>query len=178
MAVISGSQEFAYAYTLQANLKTLTFTTNKLINGTHTFRAFTVDNLGNRMQAMEDLSILIEGFPAAVTDLAVTYDEGTGKATITWTESPDADHYEVYGNGGEASLPAPNFQSGLIDGSVSGSSYTTGVLSNGTWWFGVRVVDGDGLREENLMRVGPIVVPGYAGVPDDPGIPGDEGHTG
>lgn len=66
------------------------YVTPKLTAGNWIFRIDWADAAGN-WQTGDEIPFAVDVAPAAVSDLALAYDSGTRKATLTWTDPADAD---------------------------------------------------------------------------------------
>lgn len=126
------------------------FWTDPLAAGTYKFVVRTVDAAGNESTNTTASSQALTVFPSTVTAFTLSYDEGTDKATLAWSDPADigAGDVEIYDNAGNASSLFPDYATVVATVAAGTETFLTAALTEGVWVFGARVSDGTN-REVN-----------------------------
>lgn len=137
----------------------LSYTTDELADGTHSFKLAFQDEVGNISSLGAAATGIIDTYPLAVDSAALSYASGTRKVTLTADEpagqADDVKGYAIYSN----YLPGYGLQDALclerwlrvaaspqaLEQMAAGSmSWTSDELFAGSWRFCIRAVDGAG----------------------------------
>jgi len=126
------------------------YNTTSLDNGNWKFVVRASDSVGNE-SANETpvLTATVAAPPPMLEDLAITYDNDTYKATITWTAVDASITANVYSNTDHLTELVPQFFRTLDTTTGDTGTWTSGVLTAGVWVFVVRASNSAG-EEENL----------------------------
>jgi len=122
--------------------------TEHLDDGTYKFRVVAVDEVGNE-STVKDISVTIDSFPEPVTNVVLEEIAGP-KIKITWIDPTDSDldKIYIYDNAGVDDAP-PDWGTVVDQVSAGVQEWTSPVLANGGWGFGLRAVDSAGHIERN-----------------------------
>ena len=115
-----------------------------LLAGSHTLYVAELDADANVSTAGSATVLIDLTPPSPPSGLTATFAQ-TG-IRLTWTHSPDAAKYRIYGNGGSGPIDY-GLPVGMITYPVN--AYTAGTVTTGTYQFGVRAVDAAGNEETN-----------------------------
>ncbi len=125
------------------------YKTDALDDGTYNFVVRAVDDAGNEDTNTTPVTVVIDTYPLAPTDLEYTFDDGTDKVTLTWTASPsaDIDKYNIYSNGGSGFI---NYSTPIaVVNSPTVTWESDAIVAAGTYNYGVRAEDAGGKEEFN-----------------------------
>ncbi|KKL47309.1 hypothetical protein LCGC14_2336850 [marine sediment metagenome] len=120
-----------------------------LSDGTWKWSVRAVDNATNIETNVVTVSVVIDTYPLAVSNLDFTFDDGTDKVTLTWDASPsaDIDKYNIYGNGGSGFISYDTPLAVISSPTVTWLS--PAIVAAGTYNYGVRAEDTGGKEEFN-----------------------------
>jgi len=139
------------------------YITDILEDGTYYFAVRSVDDAGN-ISDVAYKKLVVEGAPQPVSQLNYSFLPGP-KIYLYWQPSPAGDvaSYNIYSNNGSGEI---NYST--IYDSVSGTSWTSDILSNGAWKFNVRCMDDQGLEETNFHNEIYVNIDETVGYPEPP----------
>ncbi len=125
------------------------YKTDALDDGTYNFVVRAVDDAGNEDTNTTPVTVVIDTYPLAPTDLEYTFDDGTDKVTLTWTASPsaDIDKYNIFGNGGSGFIDYDTPLAVVNSPTVTWES--DAIVAAGIYNYGVRAEDAGGKEEFN-----------------------------
>lgn len=145
----------------------------ELAEGTWKFGVRCVDEAGNEETNTTTVTVVIDTYPHAVTNLAYSWDDVLKKVTLTWTgsTSSDVDKYRIYTNGGSGFVDYTTVVAEVSDPTATWTS--AAIATPGTYNYGVRAVDTGGKEERNTDRVVSIELVGTppSEEPDLPNAP-------
>ncbi len=120
-----------------------------LSEGTWKWAVRAVDDALNVETNVITVTVVIDTYPLAPTDLDYTFNDTTDKVTLTWTASPsaDIDKYNIYGNGGSGFIDYTTPLATVNSPTVTWES--DAIVAAGTYNYGVRAEDAGGKEEFN-----------------------------
>ncbi len=120
-----------------------------LSDGTWKWAVRAVDDAANVETNVTTVTVVIDTYPLAPTDLEYTFDDGTDKVTLTWTASPsaDIDKYNIFSNGGAGFIDYTTAIASVNSPTVTWESGA--IVAAGTYNYGVRAEDASGKEEFN-----------------------------
>jgi hypothetical protein len=138
-----------------------------LQNGTWKFVVRPVDLAGNELKSVRTCQVVIAARPKPPTDLEVTFNPTTKRATITFTPSvsDDVSSYELFGNSGSCDAPDPT----TVIATSAGSPILSPVLTPGDWVLLLQAVNPYG-NDQNLTQLVELRLDGTPAAPTEKGI--------
>ena len=117
--------------------------TPALATGTFKFVIRAVDKARTESTTVTEFSQAIVTLPGTVTAFKLTYDTGTDKATLTWTDPSDigSGTVKIFDNLGVIARPHPDYTTVVASVAAGVQTFTTAVLTEGWWVFGAQVND-------------------------------------
>lgn len=125
------------------------FITDELDDGTYEFRVDPCDNAGNCLTSGSTVSVDIDKFPNAPTNLSIdTYTEATDDADFSFTISttPSVTNHRVYTNGGSGAIDYTSIVATIASPTAV---FTLNLPLSGKYLVGIRAFNGT-LEEDNV----------------------------
>ena len=115
-----------------------------LTSGTYKFVVRTIDEAGTESTNIAEFSQAITTYPGIITGFSLSFDTGTDKATLTWTDPSDigSGTVKIFDNLGNIARPFPDYTTVVASIAAGVQTFTTAVLTEGWWLFGAQVNDG------------------------------------
>lgn len=125
------------------------YKSDALSDGTWKWAVRAVDDATNEETNVVTVTVVIDTYPLAPTNLEYTFNDTTDKVTLTWTASPsaDIDKYNIYGNGGSGYIDYTTPLATVNSPTVTWESGA--IVAAGIYNYGVRAEDAGGKEEFN-----------------------------
>lgn len=125
------------------------YKSDALADGTWKWSVRAVDDATNVETNIVTVTVVIDTYPLAPTDLEYTFNDTTDKVTLTWTASPssDIDKYNIFWNGGSGFISYDTAIASVNSPLVTWES--PAIVAAGIYNYGVRAEDAGGKEEFN-----------------------------
>lgn len=125
------------------------YDTPNLANGSWVVVPRAVDSVGNSTtNVFPEMAFSIGCPPPVLSGLSLSYSNETRLATITWTATTATDIVNIYHNGGDVTMLAPDFYEPVDTSSSNAGTWTSSALTAGTWLFCLRTMNEYGESED------------------------------